>query len=223
MSITLAASAVVLGFVHGLGADHLMAIAALSVKPGQTVRRARVMRTAVGFAVGHTVLLGLGACAAVLFGLVLPAAIESGAEKVGGSLLVVLGVLGLWGIVSGRAYAHLHPETDGRTRWHFHLGGGAHPHAHPRLPALMGAVFAVSGLRALMLLEPFGARAASLTLPVLLLLNVLFGLGILASMSLFGVVLARVLSLGAVDTLSRVAAIVVALGSMLLGVFWMIS
>jgi hypothetical protein len=221
MSLTLAASALALGFVHGLGADHLMAIAALAVKPGTPRLPARVVRTAVGFAIGHTVLLGVGAVVAVLFGLVLPGPVESGAEKIGGLLLVALGVIGLWGVVSGRAYGHLHEEADGRTRWHFHFGGRSHPHAHSRVPALMGAVFAVSGLRALMLLEPFGASAQTLALPVVLALNILFGLGILMSMSLFGVVLARALSLTAVEALGRVAAALVALGSILLGLYWM--
>ena len=40
-------------------------------------------------------------------------------------------------------------------------------------------------------------------------------------MSLFGVVLARVLSLGAIERLGRAAAATVALASMLLGLYWM--
>ncbi len=58
-------------------------------------------------------------------------------------------------------------------------------------------------------------------LPVILLLIMLFGVGILASMSLFGVVLARVLSLRAVETIGRTAAGLVAVASILLGVYWM--
>ena len=85
---------------------------------------------------------------------------------------------------------------------------------------MLGAVFAVSSLRALMLLEPFGASAHLLAVPVLLLLNILFGLGILISMSIFGVLLARVLSLGAVETMGRIAAGIVAVASILLGVYW---
>jgi hypothetical protein len=72
-----------------------------------------------------------------------------------------------------------------------------------------------------MLLEPFGASAAALAVPVLLLLIMLFGVGILMSMSLFGVLLAGVLSLGAVETLGRISAALVALASILLGLYWM--
>jgi hypothetical protein len=218
--LTLTSSALALGFVHGLGADHLMAIAALATdrRNGQT--RTRIVRTAIGFALGHMVVLGLGVIAAVAFGLVLPAAFASGAERLGGGLLVVLGALGLWGVISGRAYSHLHPDVGGRARWHFHFGGPHHPHGHSRIPTVLGAVFALSSLRALMLLEPFGASAEGLALPMLLLLNILFGLGILLSRSLFGVVLARVLSFGTIDTIGRVAAAGVAVASILLGVYW---
>ena len=87
----------------------------------------------------------------------------------------------------------------------------------------MGALFAFSSLRALMLLQPFGASAASLALPVLLVLIGLFGLGILLSMSLFGVLLARAFSLRAVERLGQGAAIVVAAASIALGFYWMVS
>jgi hypothetical protein len=222
---TLALSALALGFVHGLGADHLMAIAALAVDR-RAERRQQVVQTAVGFAVGHTVVLGVGASLAIGFGLMLPAAFESGAERLGGVLLVALGLIGCWGLLSGRAYSHLHQETDGRTRWHFHfhLGHDAgHPHSHSSLPTIMGAVFAMSSLRALILLEPFGASARLLALPTLMLLIMLFGVGILISMSLFGVLLARVLSLGTVETIGRTAAGLVAVASILLGFYWIVG
>ena len=177
------------------------------------------MQTAVGFAVGHTIVLGLGAALALAFGWVLPTAFTSGAERLGGAMLVGLGLLGCWGMLSGRAYGHLHQELGGPTRWHFHFGRSPrHPHTHSSVPTVMGAVFAASSLRALMLLEPFGASATALAIPALLLLIMLFGVGILASMSLFGVVLARVLTLGAVETLGRASAGLVAVASILLGV-----
>src|SRR5438105_15892390 len=65
-ALFLLASALFLGFLHGLGADHLMAIAALSVDGdlgGQSAasRRARALGVASRFAAGHAVLLGAGA------------------------------------------------------------------------------------------------------------------------------------------------------------------
>ena len=219
--LLLSVSALSLGFVHGLGADHLMAIAAMAVGGRGARRDARVVRTAFGFALGHTAVLALGASVAVVFGLIVPAAVESGAESLAGVLLIVLGALGLWSVVSGRAYSHVHAEPVGRPNWHIHLSPDArHPHGHSRIPTLMGAVFAVSSLRMLMLLQPFGDSAQSLTLPALLVLIMLFGVGILGSMSLFGVVLARVLKIAAIEAVGKASAVVVAVASIALGIYW---
>lgn len=225
--LLLAGSALGLGFLHGLGADHLMAIAALSVDGRSSRARVRVVHTAFGFALGHMLVLAAGASVAVIFGVVVPDAVSSVAERIGGALLVALGAIGAWSVVSGRAYTHIHPEADGRARLHLHLSGGTPvrhaPHAHSPVPTLMGALFAFSSLRALMLLQPFGASAQSLALPGLLVLIGLFGVGILLSMSLFGVVLARAFSLRAVERMGQGATFVVALASIALGVYWMVS
>ncbi len=216
---TLAMSAVGLGFLHGLGADHLMAIAALAVD-GRDRRRQRIVQTAVGFACGHTAVLAVGAIVAVVFGLVLPAALTTSAERGGGLLLVVFGLWGVWSVLTGRAYSHVHADAPRPARWHMHLGEARHGHRASALPTVMGAVFAVSSLRAVMLLEPFGASAQSLTLSAVLALIVLFGAGILLSMSIFGVLLARVLSARALIGLGRAAAGLVALASIALGIYW---
>lgn len=224
--LALAGSALTLGFVHGLGADHLMAIAVLSVdRRGGPRSRGYVLTTAVRFASGHALLLGTGAGLAVLFGWVVPAALEAGAETLGGVLLVGLGATGLWHVASGRAYSHVHSDRRGQAHWHFHIDGRAsHADTGTRLSGfatLLGAVFAISSLRMLMLLAPFGEAAGALALPALLALIVLFGLGVLLSMSLFGVVLARAFSLGVVDRLGRATAAIVAVASIALGVYWM--
>lgn len=225
--LALAGSALTLGFFHGLGADHLMAIATLAVDGSSERRQARALRTAVGFAFGHAVILGVGAVVAVTLGLLVPAAVSSGAEKVGGGLLMAMGLFGLWSLVGGHTYAHVHGrggETS-RGRWHLHLkrvsGHPAHAHGGSRLPLVLGALFAVSSLRAVMLLQPFSPEAQTLALPGLFVLIALFGVGILLSMSLFGVLLARVLSLQAVTAVGRTAAGIVATASIALGAYWM--
>jgi nickel/cobalt exporter len=223
----LSLSALTLGAIHGLGADHLMAIAALAVGGESRQRQARALRTAVGFAGGHAVLLGLAAIVAALFGVVVPASVSAGGERIGGAVLIALGGLGFWSITSGRAYGHIHADGTPPSRWHVHLSGLArHPaggHAASPVPAAMGALFAVSSLRALMLLQPFGADARAMALPALLLLIVLFGLGILLSMSIFGVLLARVLSIRAVERFGQAATGAVAIASMALGLYWLVA
>lgn len=224
--LTLSGSALALGFLHGLGADHLMAIAALAVDGSSDRRHARAMRTAVGFAFGHALILGVGAVLAVTLGLLVPAAVSNGAERAGGAMLVAMGLFGLWTIAVGRTYGHIHNASGavGFGRWHLHLarasGHPAHAHGGSILPLVIGALFAVSSLRAVMLLQPFSSDAQALALPGLVVLIALFGVGILLSMSLFGVLLARVLSLDAVTAIGRAAAALVAVASIALGIYW---
>jgi hypothetical protein len=141
-------------------------------------------------------------------------------------MLIVMGTFGLWTLTSGRAYGHIHtnPDSGLQGRWHMHLARGtghpSHTHGGRVMPVVIGALFAVSSLRAIMLLQPFSPDARALALPALLGLVALFGLGVLLSMSLFGVLLARVLSLNALSAVGRTAAGVVAVSSILLGAYW---
>jgi nickel/cobalt exporter len=225
--VLLISSALFLGFVHGLGADHLMAIAALAGGDARSAR-ARAVGVAVRFAIGHALLLGAGATAAVAAGWTIPVVVERGGEIAGGILLIGLGLLGLWAVATGRVYSHAHSRPPRpAAAWHLHLGLPAQhplPSAHDSaVPAIVGAVFAVSSLRALTLLAPFGGDAGRAGLPLLFTLIALFAVGILLSMSLFGVALARVLSTRAVARVGRAAGTVVAIGSIALGVYWIIS
>ncbi|HAK56177.1 MAG: hypothetical protein QF463_14355 [Vicinamibacterales bacterium] len=223
----LASSALALGFVHGLGADHLMAIAALSTGGAETAR-GRAFGVALRFACGHAILLVVGAMAVVVAGWQVSSAVERGGEMVGGALLVGLGAAGLWAVATGRVYGHAHvhgdPLHDG---WHLHVGASDRhpgPGAHTHLPTILGAVFAISGLRALTLLAPLGtAGTATASLLTLLGLIAVFAAGIMLAMCLFGVVLARVLSSRALVGVGRAAAGLTAVASVGLGCYWLAS
>ena len=88
---------------------------------------------------------------------------------------------------------------------------------------MVGAAFAVSSLRALATLTPFGASLGSAPLPVLLALIGVFAVGILVSMSLFGVVLAGVLSTRALARVGHGAGALVGLSSVVLGIAWVVT
>ena len=96
------------------------------------------------------------------------------------------------------------------------------PQAHSSRAGLLGAVFAVSGLRALTLLGPeLSPASASASLLTLLYLVGVFAVGILLSMSLFGIMLSRVLgSQVLVAAVGRGAALVTAVASIALGMYW---
>src|SRR4029453_2728123 len=69
------------------------------------------------------------------------------------------------------------------------------PSIHTMLPGVLGAVFAVSGLRALILSLPLWSSTGSANhFWSLLFLVKIFAIGILMSMSLFGIVLAHTLA-----------------------------
>jgi hypothetical protein len=224
--VLLIGSALLLGFLHGLGADHLMAIAALTIggEKSATARRARALGVAVRFAAGHALVLAIGATAVILAGAVVPSSIERGGELLGGTLLIVFGAVGLFATVFGRLYVHAHAQAADPGAWHIHLGTPrAHAVGHSLLPGLIGAVFAVSSLRALSMLAPFGTSVAGAAASQIVLLIALFAVGILISMSLFGVALARTLSTAFVARLGRTAAVLMSSASLLLGVYWILS
>jgi hypothetical protein len=144
----------------------------------------------------------------------------------GGALLIVLGAIGCWVAFSGRVYGHSHQHgQEPASHWHLHLGRqDRHPQpaAHSHLPTILGAAFAISSLRALTMLAPFGGSLAASPLPTLLMLIAVFGVGILLSMSLFGVALARVMSAAVAARLGQAAALVMACASMLFGGYWVL-
>lgn len=220
----LTATALSLGFLHGLGADHLMAIAALAVtSDGSTMGRREPFRVAVRFAMGHALVLLVGAAVVLLAGWQIPELVERTGEIAGGVLLILLGGFTLWVVAAERLYGHTH--RAGWLHWHLHFGQRDRhplPHAHSAGAGLLGAVFAVSGLRALALLGPELAPGGGAT-PVLTLLYVVgvFAVGILLSMSLFGIVLSRALGSKAIAARAgRGAALVTAVASIALGVYW---
>jgi nickel/cobalt transporter (NicO) family protein len=179
---------------------------------------------AVRFAIGHAVLLALGASALLLLGWSLPIVVERGGELLGGLLLIVLGAIGLWGVGAGRVYGHSHLHGhEPAPHWHLHIGKRDRhpmPGAHSHLPTMIGAAFAVSSLRALTLLAPFGDRVGAAPLPMLIGLVIVFAAGILLSMSLFGVAFAGFMNARVVARLGRAAGAVMALSSIALGVYW---
>jgi nickel/cobalt exporter len=233
--LLLLASALFLGFLHGLGPDHLMAIAALSMDgAGDALsRRARAIAVAIRFALGHALLLAVGAGLIVLIGWSIPEPVERGGEMLGGALLIVMGLVTLQHLrvhAGGHSAAarrqrsanspqHEAPSSEESAPGTEHSALSTHSH----LPTMIGAAFAVSSLRALAMLTPFGADLGTAPLPLLIGLIGVFAVGILCSMVLFGVVLAGVLSTRALHRVGHGAGALVGVSSVLLGVAWLVT
>ncbi len=224
----LLATALFLGFLHGLGPDHLMAIAALSVDSvpsrGGGARRTRAIAVAAQFALGHALLLTVGAGLLVLIGWAVPPGIERGGEMLGGALLIIMGIVTLQHLRhhGPRTTHHASRTTHHASRTTDH-GPRITDHHHSHLPTMVGAAFAVSSLRALAMLTPFGERLGAAPLPLLLALIAVFAVGILASMTLFGVVLSRVLSLRTLERVGHGAGALIGAASVILGIAWVVT
>ena len=204
-----------------------MAVAALSVGGAAdtaAVQRARALSVAFRFACGHALLLAIGAGGLLALGWSLPLMFERAGEIVGGVLLIGLGLAGIWGLRAGRVYGHSHQHGgEPAAHWHLHLGRPEHhplAAAHSHLPTIIGAAFALSSIRALAALAPFGGTLGDMPLLTLLALIVVFGVGILLSMSLFGVAFARLMSAAVTARIGQAAGFFMALTSIVLGLFW---
>src|SRR5215510_12508515 len=130
-----------LGFLHGLGADHLMAIAALSLAtPLGPARYARAFGLALKFAIGHALLLAFGAGLVLFFGWQIPARVEQGGEFLGGCLLIALGLVVGWMTTTGRLYVHSHAHDHGEhahNHWHLHIGQPGHESHAPTIHTVL--------------------------------------------------------------------------------------
>lgn len=172
------ATALFLGSLHALEADHMAAVTSFAVrKPG--VREA--VRFGVRWSVGHGgAIVGLGAIL-LLLGVTVPDSASHLLERLVGVMMIGLG---LWTFRGARAlHAHTHSHADGMVHEHLHSHAvhGSHEHGH--------AVTAVGLLHGLA-----GSGSAIALIPVVgfdsplngILYLLLFAVGTVAAMALYG-------------------------------------
>ncbi|MFQ5777977.1 MAG: hypothetical protein ACE5IP_08215 [Terriglobia bacterium] len=178
------------GLLHGLGPDHLAAIAALVGRgSGRRVERGELAWLGVRFGVGHVSTLLLLAGVAWALGRNLPERWQSGLEQLGGVVLIFLGGWILAEVLRRRvvvhSHLHSHPQESGdHEHVHIHLSGRAHgEHRHPHFATLVGGLLGFSGARALLVALPVVVAGSA---AVALARMAAFGLGIVVSMALAG-------------------------------------
>lgn len=237
----LIASMLVLGFAHGLGPDHCIAVSALAAQG----RHGAVARVALRFGLAHASVLFVFAGALLALGLSLSPRAQHAGELANGGLLVLLGIGLLFDRVGrgltfhthehahgGELHAHAHVHALARARAFAAPRQGAtfayrpaphaaqnHSHRHSSSAWAVGALFAFSGI-----------RNAAMALPLALSGHLLgaalglgfFGLGVVASMVGYGILFAFGRDLaqrkGLTDRALRVG---LGLVSTAFGVFWM--
>ena len=210
----LLATALVLGALHSFGPDHLAAVSVF-VSRRPSWRRAAGLGARWGM--GHSASILLVGGLVVLSGLRLPERFAPLAERLVGVVLIALGASALWRAWKLHAHAHTH---EGGTHWHLHshAKSEAHDHGHGVLFGI-GMLHGLAGTGVLVALLPSFAstRAGGI------LFLVVFGLGTICSMALFGATAGHMLSLTtrASVRLERGAIGLAGAASVLVGIWWL--
>lgn len=148
--------AFVLGLRHASDPDHLVAVTSLVAADGGDTRRAA--RLGAWWGLGHAAALVLIGVPLIVFKTELPAALETGAEKAIGIVILLLAmrVIVKWGRGDFRASAHEHENGDHARRRHLRREPTTgHRHVAVRSPGQavgIGALHGLAGTGAVVLL-----------------------------------------------------------------------
>ena len=212
-------TALMLGFLHALEVDHMIAVSAfVAGRPSP--------RTAAGFGLrwgfGHSMAVLLLGGALLLSGVRWPGRYDAWGEAVVGVMLIALGA---WALRSSRKL-HLHPPAEHGDHAHLHVhGDGSHAHVHahaPPVPAeasrsahdhrhgitLVGLMHGLAGSSGVVALVPVTLIQR---LDVGLAYLAAFGVGVTAGMMVYAVVAALAMRQAAARSLAwgrRIAGVV---------------
>jgi ABC-type nickel/cobalt efflux system permease component RcnA len=227
------ATAAMLGFLHALEVDHMIAVTSfVSTRPA--------LRTAAVFGIrwglGHSLSVFLAGGVLVITGLRWPSRFDEFGEIAVGVMLIGLGA---WAIRASRKL-HLHPAEEHGDHVHLHAHGGSvavhehphHPH-HAHAPApearhahhhghgitLVGMLHGLSGTSAVVALVPVTLMSSAL---LGLGYLVAFGVGVTAGMTVYAVVAAGAMRTAAEHSLlwGRRIAVGVGIAGIGVGLWW---
>ncbi|MBA2592784.1 MAG: sulfite exporter TauE/SafE family protein [Pseudomonadota bacterium] len=190
-----------LGMLHALDADHIAAVANLA---GHGPSRRHALLAGGLWALGHGLSLLLLGAAVLLFGVAIPERFSALAEHLIALVLIGIGLWALWDLYRRRVHLHFHSHDGLVPHGHLHAHGkGAHegcsydhrdhtrdPHAHDHGVLLIGGLHGVAGTAPVLALVPV-AKLGSVWLGIAYLL--LFSLGVLLTMLLFGCLLGQLM------------------------------
>jgi len=181
-----------LGMLHALDADHVMAVTGLAAqRPG--LRQS--LRFCSRWAIGHGLALLFIGGAVLLLGMAIPATLSAIAESLVGLVLIAIGLWVIVDLYRRRAHLHFHHHDDlpRHAHWHTHHPVKDHArdsHQHTHRAVMVGLLHGTAGSAPLLALLPLTAMGESPWLGMAYLL--LFGLGVLLAMFIFGGMLGSV-------------------------------
>ncbi|MGH8588785.1 MAG: sulfite exporter TauE/SafE family protein [Gammaproteobacteria bacterium] len=191
-----------LGMLHALDADHIAAVANLA---GHKPSRRHALLAGGLWALGHGLSLLLLGAGVLLLGMAIPGRFSALAEHLIALVLIAIGLWVLWDLYRRRVHIHFHSHDGLVPHGHLHAHGkGAHegrpydhrdhrrdPHAHEHGALLVGGLHGVAGTAPVLALIPV-AKLGSVWLGIAYLL--LFSLGVLLTMLLFGCLLGQLMA-----------------------------
>lgn len=209
------ATALVLGSLHALEADHMAAVTSFVVRrPG--IRDA--VRFSVRWSIGHggaIVLIGTGL---ILLGVQMPGGASHWLERLVGAVMIGLGG---WTFRGARdLHVHAHSHADGLTHAHLHSHALVDDHDHGHAVTAVGLLHGLAGSGAAVALIPLVAFDSPARGIVYLLL---FAIGTIGGMAMYGLLAGLVVgrtadhSVGLARLIARSTGIV----TMLIGFFWL--
>jgi nickel/cobalt exporter len=215
LSYPLLATGLGLGLLHAFDADHIMAVSALANDDKKTKA---ITRYASMWAIGHGSVLLLMGGVAILFGLAFPEALSQWAEYFVGFMLIALGAYSLRSLHKQRLHINIHSHGDIHHAHYVVKESNRHDHR----PLFVGVAHGAAGSApALALLPAINHQSAISTLFYL----VIFSIGVLTSMTIFGTLLAYAqkgmgrIHTHFVDTFRAV----ISIATIFLGFYWVAS
>ncbi len=192
-------SILVLGFLigirHAFEPDHVAAVASLTTR-ASSVRQA--VRHGAAWGLGHTLTLFVVCGAVLIFNMTISEQLSHILEAVVGVMLIILGADVVYRVHRDRVHFHAHKHGDGKAHFHAHSHKGEkgtahdaerHDHEHrsafPTRALLVGLMHGMAGSAALIVLAVQTAESVATGL----LYVALFGVGSIAGMALFTVVI----------------------------------
>ena len=194
-----------LGLRHATDADHIVAVSTLVSNAGGARRGAKI---GAFWGAGHLLTIFLIGSLLVMLRLKIPSPVEWALELMVALVLIGLGVSTIFRCFTGRFHFHQHQHGE-RAHAHLHFHTASQPnhehnsHSPPlqrhRAPLLLGMAHGLAGTAglALLVLTSIPTR----TLGILYL--IVFGLGALAGMAAFGLVLGGALAWPAAHEANR--------------------
>jgi sulfite exporter TauE/SafE len=210
------ATALFLGSLHALEADHMAAVTSFAVRrPG--VRQA--VRFGIRWSLGHGGAIVVLGAILLLLGVTVPDSASHVLERLVGVMMIGLG---LWTLRGARAlHAHTHSHDDGQVHAHVHSHAIRDEHDHGHAVSAVGLLHGLAGSGSAIALIPVVGFDSPLNGILYLLL---FAAGTVGAMALYGLLAGMVVGRTAHNSvrLARLLARGTGVFTILIGFVWLL-